>query len=80
MYTYSEKHVATVDKVHKLSKTVKTIQELATLLKKNNIAFEALELASGCQLLIFTGSSGYDIVGVSVKNDCGKIVLEEIFS
>ena len=76
--TYSDRHPLIAAKCSELAKGVRSMQDYAKALKSNKIPFEDYTLATGRELLIFTGSSGYDIVGLTAKMRGGRIVLDEM--
>ena len=47
-------------------------------LENNDISYEYYQLANCQMILVFTGGSGYDIVGVSAKMQNRRIELEDI--
>ena len=79
-YSRSDKHDSIALRVKELADKAKTIGRLETMLETNKIYYESVNLASGKELLIFTGSSGYDIVGVSVRKAGGQLVVEPMWN
>ena len=75
---YSPRHNEIKEKLQKIAESVHDIDGFAKSLKTNHIAYEDVTIANGRQLLIFTGSSGYDIVGCSVKCEYGHIIISDM--
>ena len=75
---YSDRHLEIYGICEHLAGNSKSLRKFGQALKAKKIPFEEVELASGKELLIFTGSSGYDVAGITVKMDGRQIVLEEM--
>ena len=75
---YSDRHLEIYEICERLAENSKSLFEFEKALKAKEIPYEEVELVFGKELLIFTGSSGYDVVGITVKTDGRQIVLEEM--
>lgn len=78
MYTQSSKHHKMEELLQSFVDNSKNLSEFVKKLKANKISYEDCPLASGREIWVFTGSSGYDVVGISVKENNRKIVLTNI--
>ena len=76
--TFSDSHLEIYETCEQIASKTKSIQQFAKELKLRGISYENHSLQTGRELLIFTGSSGYDIVGVSVRMVDRHIRVEEI--
>ena len=78
--TCSDTHKETLKKLINITREVHDLDTYARILKENKIAYEDYYLADGRQIAVYTGSSGYDIVGICAKQ-CGHgIALEALYS
>lgn len=75
---YSDRHLEIYEICERLAENSNSLFEFEKALKAKEIPYEEVELASGKELLIFTGSSGYDVAGITVKTNGRQIVLEEM--
>ena len=75
---YSDRYLEIYEICERLAENSKSFFEFEKALKAKEIPYEEVELASGKELLIFTGSSGYDVAGITVRMDGRQIVLEEM--
>ena len=78
-YSCSDRHELTRNILREIAEHSRSWADFKGYLKKGSIAYEEINLANGKQLLIFTGSSGYDIVGCAVKRQRGHFVVENIY-
>lgn len=76
--TRSKEHTKIGDKLESIKTISKNLEEFKQNLKRNRIYFEEYQLANGKELLVFTGSSGYDIIGYSIRQQNRIITIEEI--
>ena len=74
----SKTHTVMKIMLQKFANESKNLTEYTKFLKANDITYEDYELANGRQITVYTGSSGYDIVGVAAKIKNGKIIIEDI--
>ena len=79
MDAYSNKHIEIKNKLYEIADIAHNINEYAAILKSENIPFEDYTLANGRQLLVFTGSSGCDIVGCSIMYKNKNAVIEDMY-
>ena len=56
----------------------KSWEDLKKNIRANRIHFEEVILASGPELLVYTGSSGYDIVGYSIMLNEDEVSIKEM--
>ena len=76
--TFSDSHLEICKTCEQIASKTKSIQQFAKELKLRGISYENCPLQTGRELLVFTGSSGYDIVGVSIRMVDRHICVEEI--
>ena len=79
-YSCSEKHIPRKQLVTELTHRVRNMDDLCCLLEANNIGYEDYTLANGRMLLIFTGSSAYDVSGFSIMKKNNRFVIEDLYS
>ena len=79
-YTYSNEHAEIKNKLYRIAGKAHNINEYAALLKVEKIGFEDIQLTNGRQLLVFTGSSGYDIAGCAIKYKNKKAIIEDMYN
>lgn len=79
-YSCSETHILRKKLVTNLTHRVRSIDDLCCLLAANNISYEDYTLANGRILLIFTGSSAYDISGFSIMKKNNRFAIEDLYS
>ena len=79
-YNYSDRHEPTRNILIEIAERSRSWADFEGYLQKDSIAYEEINLASGKRLLIFTGPSGYDIIGCAVKWENGHFVVEDLYS
>lgn len=79
-YSYSDKHESIRSILVEIAKRSRSWADFKNHLAKRSIYYEEIDLANGKQLLVFTGSSGYDIVGCSIRWQDGHFVVEEMYN
>lgn len=79
-YNCSERHETTRNLLMEFAEHSRSWADFERYLKKDSIAYEEINLSSGKQLLIYTGSSGYSIFGCAVKWKNGHFVVEDLYS
>ncbi len=79
MYRYSEHHKQIGESINKVISETKTLDQIKKELKKIGVFGEDIQLANCRMINIFTGSSGYDIVGYSIIQRGNKISVEEMY-
>ena len=78
MYTQSDQHESIGTQIQQVVAAHRTLNDIKRVLKQVGIVSEDLQLANCRTLNIYTGGSGYDIVGYSIIQKGGKISVEEI--
>ena len=79
-YSYSDKHEPTRNILMEIATHSRSWADFEGYLKRGSIYYEEINLANGKQLLVFTGSSGYDIAGCSVRRQDGHFVVEDMYN
>lgn len=77
---FSEEHISRKQLVAELTYRARSMDDLCRLLETNKIGYEDYTLANGRMLLIFTGSSGYDVCGFSIMRKNNRFVIEDMYS
>ncbi len=75
---YSERHPIIKEKLEEFASQCKSLEQYARLIRRAGIPYQDITTASGRELLVFTGSSGCDIVGCCVKRVNGQIVVDDM--